>query len=38
MVVCGAGTGGTLAGVSRKIKERCPECKVKLQYAMETQN
>ncbi|KOB65574.1 Cystathionine beta-synthase, partial [Operophtera brumata] len=28
MVVMGAGTGGTLAGVARKIKERCPKCVV----------
>lgn len=26
MVVCGAGTGGTISGVGRRIKERCPEC------------
>lgn len=28
LVVCGAGTGGTLTGVARKVKERCPNCKV----------
>ncbi|XP_067937979.1 cystathionine beta-synthase-like [Watersipora subatra] len=28
MVVCGAGTGGTVTGISRKIKEKCPNCKV----------
>jgi cystathionine beta-synthase len=28
MVVLGAGTGGTLTGVARKIKEKCPTCKV----------
>lgn len=28
MLVCGAGTGGTIAGVARKIKERCPSCKI----------
>ncbi|KAK3106926.1 hypothetical protein FSP39_003170 [Pinctada imbricata] len=28
MVVLGAGTGGTLTGVARKIKLRCPNCKV----------
>lgn len=28
MVVVGAGTGGTVAGVGRKIKEKCPECVV----------
>ncbi|OLY80087.1 Cystathionine beta-synthase [Smittium mucronatum] len=26
MVVAGVGTGGTIVGVSRKIKEQCPEC------------
>lgn len=28
MVVMGTGTGGTLAGVARKIKEQCPKCVV----------
>ncbi|KAK7491019.1 hypothetical protein BaRGS_00017715 [Batillaria attramentaria] len=28
MVVLGAGTGGTLTGVARKIKDRCPKCKI----------
>ncbi|XP_061183606.1 cystathionine beta-synthase-like isoform X2 [Saccostrea echinata] len=28
MVVVGAGTGGTLTGIARKIKLRCPNCKV----------
>ncbi|XP_048254534.1 cystathionine beta-synthase-like isoform X3 [Haliotis rufescens] len=28
MLVLGAGTGGTLTGVARKIKERCPNCKI----------
>ncbi|XP_070202618.1 cystathionine beta-synthase-like isoform X2 [Littorina saxatilis] len=28
MVVIGAGTGGTLTGIARKIKERCPTCKI----------
>lgn len=28
MVVVGAGTGGTISGIGRKIKERCPDCKV----------
>ncbi|KAI8775363.1 cystathionine beta-synthase-like isoform X1 [Biomphalaria glabrata] len=28
MVVLTAGTGGTLTGVSRKIKSKCPDCKV----------
>jgi len=26
MVVAGAGTGGTLTGLSRKLKEKCPNC------------
>lgn len=26
MVVIGTGTGGTLSGISHKIKERCPNC------------
>ena len=30
MLVCGAGTGGTLTGIARKIKERCPSCKVNM--------
>eukprot|EP00298_Acanthocystis_sp_HF-20_P018114 c21901_g3_i2.p1 GENE.c21901_g3_i2~~c21901_g3_i2.p1 ORF type:complete len:515 (+),score=266.05 c21901_g3_i2:28-1545(+) len=28
VVVISAGTGGTLTGISRKIKERCPNCKI----------
>lgn len=28
MLVAGAGTGGTLTGVARKLKERCPNVKV----------
>ena len=28
MLVVAAGTGGTLAGIARKIKERIPTCKV----------
>ncbi|XP_037027961.1 cystathionine beta-synthase [Bradysia coprophila] len=28
MVVVGAGTGGTISGIGRKIKEKCPDCKV----------
>lgn len=26
MVVLGAGTGGTVCGIGRKLKEKCPEC------------
>lgn len=26
MIVAGAGTGGTITGIARKIKEKCPEC------------
>ena len=29
MVVVGAGTGGTMTGIARKVKERCPNCKVR---------
>ncbi|CAL8080907.1 unnamed protein product [Orchesella dallaii] len=28
MVVCGAGTGGTVTGIGRKVKESLPTCKV----------
>jgi cystathionine beta-synthase len=28
MVVLGAGTGGTVTGIGRRIKEECPNCKV----------
>ena len=28
MIVCGTGTGGTITGLSRKIREKCPDCKV----------
>ncbi|CAG8578633.1 8822_t:CDS:2 [Paraglomus brasilianum] len=28
VLVIGAGTGGTITGIARKVKERCPECKV----------
>ena len=30
MLVAGAGTGGTITGVARKLKERCPNVKVSL--------
>lgn len=32
MVVLGAGTGGTITGVARKIKEKCPNAKVYTKY------
>lgn len=28
MVVMGAGTGGTITGIARKIKQKLPKCKV----------
>jgi len=28
MLVAGAGTGGTITGIARKIKQRCPSCRV----------
>lgn len=28
MIVCGAGTGGSITGMARKIKEQCPNCYV----------
>ncbi|XP_064651397.1 cystathionine beta-synthase-like [Lineus longissimus] len=28
MLVSGAGTGGTISGIARKIKQRCPSCKI----------
>ena len=28
MIVAGAGTGGTLTGLSRKFKEACPQCEI----------
>lgn len=28
MLVAGAGTGGTITGVARKLKEKCPSIKV----------
>lgn len=28
MLVATAGTGGTITGISRKLKEKCPGCKV----------
>lgn len=28
MVVIGVGTGGSVTGISQKIKERCPDCKI----------
>ena len=34
MVVLGVGTGGTMTGISRKIKERCPNCKVRVSSSL----
>ncbi|XP_061485437.1 cystathionine beta-synthase-like [Rhineura floridana] len=28
MIVAGAGTGGTISGIARKMKDKCPECKI----------
>ncbi|XP_051869824.1 cystathionine beta-synthase b isoform X2 [Pristis pectinata] len=28
MVVAGAGTGGTITGIARKLKEKCPNCQI----------
>ena len=33
MVVIGAGTGGTVSGVARKFKEKCPDCVVSSESA-----
>lgn len=30
MLVAGAGTGGTITGIARKLKEKCPNIKVSL--------
>lgn len=32
MVVIGAGTGGTVTGIAKKVKEICPKCKVVLAH------
>ena len=37
MIVMTAGTGGTLAGIARKFKEKVPNCKVFL-YLCRIQN
>lgn len=31
MLVAGAGTGGTITGIARKLKEKCPNIKVSCQ-------
>ncbi|XP_078726121.1 cystathionine beta-synthase-like protein isoform X2 [Lampetra fluviatilis] len=28
MLIAGAGTGGTISGLARKLKEKCPNCKI----------
>lgn len=28
MLVAGAGTGGTITGIARKLKEKCPQCQI----------
>ena len=33
MLVATAGTGGTIAGIARKIKEKLPSCKVRVALA-----
>jgi cysteine synthase len=33
MVVLTAGTGGTVTGIGRKIREKCPDCKVNTRDA-----
>ena len=30
MIVCGAGTGGTVCGIGKKVKEVAPNCKVRM--------
>lgn len=32
MLVAGAGTGGTITGIARKLKEKCPNIKVGRLY------
>ena len=32
MVVMGAGTGGTITGIARKLKEKIPNIKVIIEY------
>lgn len=34
MLVAGAGTGGTITGVARKLKEKCPNIKVNAKTLM----
>ena len=29
MIVCGTGTGGTVCGIGKKVKEVAPNCKVR---------
>ena len=32
MIVCGAGTGGTVCGIGKKVKEVAPNCKVRMYF------
>lgn len=34
MLVAGAGTGGTITGIARKLKEKCPNIKVELRSVL----
>ena len=36
MLVGGAGTGGTITGIGRKVKECCPTCKVNVYNSVDS--
>ena len=38
MLVAGAGTGGTITGIARKLKEKCPNIKVNHESKIMTRN